>query len=287
MALKDLLVYVDQTPSAPARLRLAIDLARRNRSHLTALFVNAMSVNQQHQCATAELAQAPASQYADLRRDIEETIANAAVGLRALLERAAAEHRLDTEWCCVEGVPEVVVPQHARYRDLCVLGHRDLGNAAPVDYRFSEHVLFIAGRPVLLVPTAGSGDTLGRHIVVAWNSSRVASRALNDALALIERCDRTTVLCVNPSHYVDQYSALPPEELIEHLARHGIRAELLQIANVPSASVADVLQSEALRLGADMLVAGAFGHAKIREKLLGGVTCGLLAHMRLPILMSH
>lgn len=287
MALKDLLVYVDQTPSAPLRLRLAIDLARRNHSSLTALFVNVMNLSQLERCAAAELGLASATQHATLNRDITAAIATASASLQAVLARAAVEYGLHTEWRSVDGFPEVVVPQQARYRDLCILGHRDLGEAAPVNYSFSEHVLFIAGRPVLLVPTGRAFDTLGRHIAIAWNSSRPASRAVNDALPLIERCERATVICVDPDRYVGKHGALPPEHLIEHLGRHGIEADLVRISSVPSGSVAAVLQTKARGLGADMLVAGAFGHAKLREKILGGVTCDLLAHTLLPLLMSY
>jgi nucleotide-binding universal stress UspA family protein len=287
VALKDLLVYVDQTPSAPQRLQLAIDLARRNHSSLTALFVNVLNLTQMEQRAAAELGLASAAQYATLNRSIAAEIATASESLHAILARAAVEYRLHTQWCSVNGFPEAVVPQQARYRDLCILGHHEVGESAPVNYSFSEHVLFIAGRPVLLVPTSGAFDTLGRHIAIAWNSSRPASRAVNDALPLIERCERATVICVDSDRYIGKHSALPPEHLIEHLGRHGIEAELVLISSVPSGSVAALLQSKARELGADMLVAGAFGHAKLREKLLGGVTCDLLAHTLLPLLMSY
>lgn len=287
MALKDLLVYLDQTHSAPMRLRLAADLACRNGSRLTALFVNVRNLAQLEQCGAAELGLASAGQYANLSRDIDATIGDAGERLQALLSHFADERGLKFEWCCVDGFPEVVVAQHARYADMCILGHDDPGSIVPVDYTFSEHMLFVAGRPVLLVPTYGSCDTLGHHIAVAWNSSRAASRALNDALPLLEHCERTSVLCVNSAHYIGKHGALPPERLLEHLSRHEVPAELIQIENIPTESIAEVLQDKARELGADLLVSGAFGHAKLREKLLGGVTCNLLARMRMPLLMSH
>lgn len=287
MALKDLLVYVDQTESAEVRLRLAVDLACRHASHLTALFVKMQSQAQVEACNTAELGLVSAVQLQDLYRGIDATISGAENRLRATLGRFEVERDLKVEWRCVEGFPAVVVPQHIRYSDLCILGHDDLGERGPIDYSFSEHVLFVAGRPILLVPTSGSFNTLGRNIVVAWNSSRPASRALNDAIGLIEHAEKATVLAVNPAHYNRRHGALPPEQLIEHLRRHGISADVVRIEHVPTESIADVLQDRACELGADLLVAGAFGHTRLREKLLGGVTCKLLEHMRLPILMSH
>jgi nucleotide-binding universal stress UspA family protein len=94
------------------------------------------------------------------------------------------------------------------------------------------------------------------------------------------------VLAVNSTEYVERYGALPPERIVEHLRRHSPVVEGVWLGNVPTGSIADVLQAEAHRVGADMLVAGAFGHPKLWEKLMGGVTRDLLARMTLPILMS-
>lgn len=183
----------------------------------------------------------------------------------------------------MDGLASVVVPQHARYTDLSILGHA----ADSLEYTFSEQVLFVTGRPVMFIPVFGSFETLGSHIVVAWNSSRAAARAVNGALPLIERAVRTTVLTINPADFIDRHGALPAERRVEHLRRHGASADATRLEKVPVHSIADALQAEARALGGDLLVAGAFGHPKIWEKLLGGVTRDLLARMSLPILMSH
>ena len=144
---------------------------------------------------------------------------------------------------------------------------------------------FVTGRPVLFVPALGS--TPGRHIVVAWNSSRAAARAVNDALALIERAERTTVVTVNPADFIGRHNAPTVDWMVEHLRRHSARVRMIRLENIPAGSIGDVLQTEARALGADLVVAGAFGHPRLREKLLGGMTRDLLARMTFPILMSH
>jgi nucleotide-binding universal stress UspA family protein len=188
---------------------------------------------------------------------------------------------------CVDGVASVVVPQHARYADLCILGQDRPEGPSSVDYTFAEQLLFVTGRPVLFVPPVESLQTLGRHIVVAWNSSRPAARSINDALPLIERAERTTVLMINPSSFIRAHDAPPGEYIIEHLRRHGASPEAIRIDDVPPGSIAETLQAQAHALGADLIVAGAFGHPRLWEKLLGGVTYDLLARMSLPIFMSH
>jgi len=140
---------------------------------------------------------------------------------------------------------------------------------------------------MLFVPAVETLETLGRRILLAWNSSRPAARSLNDALPLIERAERTTVLMINPSGFIDGRGAPPGEHMVEHLRRHGAVADAARIEDVPHGGIADRLQAEAHALGADLIVAGAFGHPRLWEKMLGGVTYDLLTGMSLPIFMSH
>jgi len=95
------------------------------------------------------------------------------------------------------------------------------------------------------------------------------------------------VITVNPADFIDRHGALPAEQMVEHLRRHSASVEGIELKNVPAGSIADALQAEACKVGADLVVAGAFGHPRLWEKLLGGVTRDLLAQMSLPTLMSH
>ena len=287
MALRDLLVYVDQTDGAFVRLRLAADLATRHASRLTALYVREWSIAQLEQRSTAELGLASAKDLDRMDRAVEGSIGVKANRLRSALEALGRSHGLQTEWRCVDGSASAVVPQHARCADLCISGGEAVPFGGYVEYTLSLHLLFAAGRPVLFIPGSESSRTLGRHIVVAWNSSRPGARAVSDALPLIERAERTTLLTVNPADFIDRHGALPAEWMLEHLRRHSNSVDMIQLEDVPTASISEALQAQVRSLGADLLVAGAFGHARLRETLLGGVTRDLLAAMRCPILMSH
>ncbi len=287
MALKDFLVYVDQTEDSLVRLRLAVDLAVRNDSRLTAIFVREWNRDQLDLRKAAELGLVSAAGFDSLDRRIETSIDAVAERLRSTLETLARKHGLVAELRCVDGIASVVLPQHTRYADLCILGHDQAEGPASVNYTFAEQLLFVTGRPVLFVPPLASPKTLGRHIVVAWNSSRPSTRSLNDAMPLIERAERTTVLLINSSGVLRAHGGLPGEHIAEHLRRHGASTDVVRIDDVPPDSVADRLQAEARALGADLIVAGAFGHPRLWEKLLGGVTYDLLTRMSLPIFMSH
>lgn len=177
------------------------------------------------------------------------------------------------------------MPQHTRFADLCIL-NRDT-SAVATGYTFSEQLLFVTGRPVIFVRPEGSFNTLGRHILVAWNSSRASTRAVNDALPLIERAEKVTLLAVNPAEFAERYGVLPPEQMVTHFRRHGASVEGIWLNDIPTGSIADAVLAEAHKVGADLIVAGAFGHPRLWEKMMSGVTRDLLARMNQPVLMSY
>lgn len=287
MRLADILVHVDQTDEGAARLRLAGDLARRHGSTLIALFVREFTPAQLHKRAVAELGRASPRQIEGVDRHVHALIDGVEKRLQALLGAIEEESSAQVEWRSTDGPATAVVPQHARCADICIVGHDGSTNQDSIEYRFSEKLLFVTGRPVLYVPRSTESETLGRRIAVAWNSSRAATRALNDAIPLFERADETTILTANPDDFIERHGAMPVGQMVAHLRRHGLSIEAKLLEDVPSNAIADVLQAEALSLGADLLVAGAFGPPKFWEDLIGGVTRDLLSGMRLPILMSH
>ncbi|HEX4024676.1 MAG TPA: universal stress protein [Steroidobacteraceae bacterium] len=288
MALRDLLVYLDQTSRSPARLQLVADLARRNGSRITALYVREWSPAQLAHRRTAELAGRPFADVEALDCAAEDSIDQSALEARAALERLAVQYGLETEWRMVRGEARIVLPQHARYADLCILDTQmPAMSSSSGDNRLSEEILFTAGRPVLLMPQTGDFSTLGAHVAVAWNSSRAAARALNDALPLLEHSQQTTVITVNARDFVERPGALPLPKLLAHLQRHGISARSIELPDVSPAEIADTLQEQARAAGADILVAGAHGHTWLHEVLLGSVTRDLLSRLRLPVMMSH
>jgi nucleotide-binding universal stress UspA family protein len=287
MALKDLLVYVDQTDAAHSRLRLAADLAYRHESRLTVLFTREFSQRQVEMRKDAEIALISGEDFDRLNQRIQLSIAAAADRLQSTIEALGREHHLEIEWRCVDGSALVVAPQHARYADLCILGPNERGDGASIGYDFSEKLLFVTGRPLVFIPSFGSVETLGRRIVVGWNESRPATRAVSDALPLIERAERTTVITIDSADLVDRDGGRAADQLVQHLRRHSASVDAVKLKDVPARSIAEALQAEASALGADLIVTGAYGHSKLWESLVGGVTRDLLDHMKFPIFMSH
>jgi nucleotide-binding universal stress UspA family protein len=286
MALKELIVYVDQTEGAVSRSRLAADLARRHGSRLVALFIREFSQAQLDLLNDAELGLVSGEDLDKVKRRIGSSIDEAADRVRSLLEALGREYGLEIEWRSVEGRASAIVPEHARYADLCILGPNEPNDAASTAYALSEKLLFVTGHPLLFIPSLGSFKTLGRHIIVGWNASRPATRAVSDALPLIERAERTTVITID-SVLVDRGGTPAADRLVQYLRRHSPSVDAVKLEDVPEGSIADALQAEARTLGGDLIVAGAYSHPKLWEDLFGGVTRDLLHRMNFPIFMSH
>ena len=169
--------------------------------------------------------------------------------------------------------------------DLVVLGQTSGDYRLPGGFR-PEDVIVGSGRPVLVVPHAGEYTTIGRRILIAWDSSREAARALHDALPLIAKAEAAVVVGVSMREAQAERAEPSLNRIVRHLGRHGIPARLEEIvgSDVP---VTELLLSRAADFNADLLVAGAYHHAQFREALIGGVSRGLLDHATVPMLMSH
>jgi len=285
MAFKDILVHLDSGPRAPARLQMAAALARRSGAHLIGVYVVDIPSAEFFYGAAMPLAAGGAEQVAAQMR--AEALA-AAAPIQTAFGDTLAREGIEGAWRLAEGNLPAVVALHARYADLAVLGQanpyerRDgIGTDAAV-----VATVMTSGRPVLAVPFAGDFPTLGDRVLVAWNASREAARAVNDAMPLLSAASAVTVLAVNPRHGINGHGDVPAADIALHLARHGVRAEAAHTVakDIPEG---EALLSYAADIGADLIVAGAYGHSRARELVFGGVTRTLLAEMTAPVFLSH
>jgi len=285
MAFKDILVHLDSGPRSPMRLRVATALARRSGAHLTGVYAVDIPSAEFFYGAAMPLAAGGAERVVEQIR--AEALAAAAPMETAFNDALQAEG-LEGAWRLVEGNLPATVALHARYADLAVLGQanpyepRDgLGTDAVV-----VSTVMTSGRPVLAVPFAGDFPDLGSRVLVAWNASREAARAVNDAMPLLRDASAVTVLAVNPRYGINGHGDVPAADIALHLARHGVKAEAAHtVANdIPDG---EALLSYAADIGADLIVAGAYGHSRARELVFGGVTRTLLAEMTAPVFLSH
>ncbi len=281
MPLKDILVHLDGSKPAEGRLRLAADLARQHGAHLAVLHVVDTDLPM--------MASVDAGGGAAIARVMEDMRAQALADgarLETLARERLRRDGLSGEWRQAEGMTAELVALHARYVDLAVIGQDDPDGDSPHAGAVVEQVLFSSGRPALVVPYAGEFQTLGRRVLIGWNASREAARAVHDALPLLTTADVVTVLSVNPSRGRGAHGDRPGADIALHLARHGIKVQVEQ-SIAPDIGDADVLLNHTSEMGADLIVIGAYGHSRLREMVLGGVTRTLLRQMTVPVLMAH
>ena len=171
----------------------------------------------------------------------------------------------------------------ARRFDLAVVGQAEPDKAAPEEL-IAEGALFSSGRPVLIVPyIQKTGLTLDR-VMVCWDASRTAARAIADAMPLLRRAKAIDVVIVASERL--KSDEIPGADIGQHLARHGLTVEVRRIV-APDTDVASTILSHAADTSADFIVMGGYGHSRLREFILGGATRGMLSAMTLPTFMSH
>jgi len=281
MSYKDLLVVLDSDAASRGRIALAAALAERFASHLVALYPLPIPQAPRHLGYYDPALLDPF--FRELRAQAQEVSDKE----REAFEHAASLRGLSAEWRVVDEGPQSDPALHARYVDLTILGQLDpdRGDADLVRPR-PEHVTLASGRPILVVPYAGRFETVGRRVLIGWNATREATRAVNDAMPLLAAAEVVTVLTIDAREGPDAHGELPGADISLHLARHDVKAEVERTvsAGIPAG---EVLLSRAADLGADLLVIGAYGHSRVRELLLGGATRSILQSMTVPVLMSH
>jgi nucleotide-binding universal stress UspA family protein len=149
-----------------------------------------------------------------------------------------------------------------------------------------ENVVLSVGRPVLILPRQGDKPLNLSEVVCGYNGSREATRAVYDALPVLQRAENVQLVWVDPYLDPERAGVIPGADMAECLDRHGVRitAEAMPTNGI---NPAEALLTRARDLGAGMLVMGAYGHSRLREFVLGGATKEALTHLSVPLLLSH
>jgi len=179
-----------------------------------------------------------------------------------------------------------VAAVHARYADVTVMSRPSEGAGAELREEIIEGVLFHSGRPALVAPPGWSGTGIGKRVVVAWDASREATRALSEADDILEFAEAVTVLTVDAKPKMFGHGDLPGANIVAHLARRGLPAEVRNVDSM-GRSVSLAILDEANALGADLIVMGGYAHSRLRELVFGGATRELLRTATVPLLMAH
>ncbi len=256
----------------------ACDLAREHDAHVVAVIcISAVTP------VAAAWTYYPMAVYETLSEAAKTTSSKLHVELGERLSRAGVSyetHVSDTIWMTTSEIAAV----HARYCDITVFG-RLTGADARLESGFFADLLLQSGRPLLMVP-ANATARMTDSTVIAWKPTREATRAVHDALPLLRKSKSVQIVAIDPKVGDQQHGELPGADIAAHLVRHGLRVEVVACPRSGATAGATILR-HAREQGAGLLVAGGYGHRRMREYVFGGVTKTLFDEADLPVLFSH
>ena len=275
MSYNTILVHVDASRHAEARIALAVRLAAEHGAHLVGAAMTGVSRFMFHG-ANVDLARTVLADQLDV------LVGHANVALARFEALAGAVDGLSFEPRLVDDDAAGGLALQAHYADLVVLSQFDPADpVARTDPDLPAYVMLNSAAPLLMVPTIGAAANAGSHALVAWDESLQASRAVANAVPLLRRAAGVTLALFQP----EVAGRLAGADIALYLARHGVNVVVRR--EETAADVGGALLSLASDVGADLLVMGGYGHARWREVLLGGVTQTVLKSMTIPVLMSH
>ncbi|PAY10619.1 universal stress protein UspA [Bradyrhizobium sp. UFLA03-84] len=278
MAIKDVLValtsYPDPTPVAV--IDRAVSLASVLGAHIAAISCEAhVQIPGSFLGGAGNVGAIVADEAHKSRKNAQDLLAV----FEATAQKSGVLYEIILERCLTFEVPNMLV-EYARLRDLTIVPVPE-----SYDQWYAEAIIFGAGRPTLVIPEAPSSRTVGlNRVLVAWDFSRAAARAVSDAIPILEKAHEVCILTV------ENEKAIPTRrsaaELAKNLSRHGIDVSVAEV-DAAGQAIGDVLAAQIESRRADLLVMGAYGHSRFREFILGGATRSILTKPPIPVLLSH
>lgn len=278
MTYKTILVHVDHSRHAEARIRIAAQIAIAENAHLIGAAMTGVS-----RYVYEDGVNLAETVIAGQIRQFYERAEKSLVAFDAIANSLGV---LSFERRLVTDEPEGGLALQARYADLVVVSQPDMDEAdSTILAGLPEYVMLNSVRPVLVIPYAGKFDRIGARPLIAWDGSMEATRAVANAIPLLKRADTVTVAVFNPTLKYDVHGQEPGADIALYLARHNIKVDVAR--QKTNLDTGNALLSLAADLRSDLIVMGGYGHSRFREVLLGGVTRTVLETMTAPVLMSH
>jgi nucleotide-binding universal stress UspA family protein len=285
--LKDIFLHADSQPAYKQRLEAAVNLARVHEAHLTGVYVPSFPkdpVTVSQPLATGRTLLVPEdrrSRKAELQRratsNVYERIRLDAEKAKDQFVRQCERAGVAGEWIYDEEPVLEALALNARFCDVLVISQ-------PTAKDITERLITTLGLPVLMIPNNGQYLAIGERVLVAWDRSPVALRAVNNARPLLRRAAEVKILSVNLESVYR--GAAYGSGIVEHLARHGIDAQRLRV-NSENSRTSQVILATAEKEKSDLIVMGAYGNRGLRERLLGGVTSTVISDTTVPLLLTH
>ncbi|BAV45019.1 universal stress protein [Mesorhizobium sp. 113-1-2] len=277
MRFKTIVAILQNEQDAERVLDCAIPLASRFESHLIGIHAEALPVP--YTSATGF----PDTEFLQVSADMNRERADK---LQAVFLRRIEDSGLSFEWRSLEsfsGDSALTGISNVRAADLIIAAQRETGGDPSADV---DTLVYDAGRPVLVVPSAGPLVTTFKRVLLAWNGSKEAARAAFDALPFIIEAEKTDILVIDPPDTLEESPEAAGAEIAAALSRHGANVSV-SVQQSGGTSVDDMIQNRVAESGADLLVLGAYSHSWLRQLLFGGVTRTVLRTAQVAAFLSR
>ena len=281
MAIKDILVHVDDSERCGVRIDAAVNLSRALQAGLSGVYIVAHPFSSS--VVHGHFANEYQAQHQRMQADaIRENTENA----EKLFREKTGHSDIVAEWHAEAGEECEVITRHARYSDLVVAGQFASETPRRNSSDMPDRLVLGVGRPVVIIPFQGHFPSIGKRVLVAWDGGRAATRAVHDAIPFLQRAEHVKVVSINGGAKVRDGEEGPAARLSRRLERHDIKVEG-QDVTMKGKRVGEALHTMIAEEGIDMMVMGAYGHPRWQELVLGGVTRHTFANMTTPVFMSH
>lgn len=271
--MKSILLHIDHDSALKARLQVALDIARANNGHITCL-----------QAVSYEVF-APGDFYGSAIAAAMPVIKENAEKLRAQIETELEHEGVPWDWRFVYGIAQHRLLEQSPLADVVIVGPSDVGEGGHGPSAMVGDLVLKAPVPVLVVPEQTRSFDVSAPALIAWNGSAEACHALRAVVPLLAGSCKVTLASVAEPSDKKRFD-FPSTEGAKYLSRHGIECEIVEIPR-GEAKIADTLFSAAQLRECGFMVMGAYGHTRLAEMLLGGVTRQMLTEPQMPILLAH
>jgi nucleotide-binding universal stress UspA family protein len=272
-ALKTILVHMMRDDARSRRLAIALALAVDHRAHVVGLFTRPP-----HVTPPAIVGRAASAAFL---REMEAGLRDQEQSVRSEFEAAVHRAGVSAEWLHHDGEIMDGLAYHSHVSDLLVVSQTPPETVEDiVTGNRPDHAMLVSGCGTLIVPHSEAPPEAGRRVLIAWERTREATRAVHDALPILRRATSVTILTCRATR------ERPGQALRAHLERHGVRAEV-RADYGDSDEIGEIILEHAAELSTDLIVMGAYGHSRLREMVLGGTTNHMLSHATVPLLMSR
>lgn len=276
MTAKNILVAYDGNEPAEGALALALRIAAEHDAYLTGLLTQPMPI-----CPTPDGAWVPAEVMGTVTEGMRARAADIECRFHTACAAAGAGERVS--FFTMGGPADACFAEFAGTYDLAVIGQPMGDFWEPLNEPHPDEVAMMSGRPVIVAPRKLRENAMRNGAVLAWDGGRAGARALSAAMATVLAGSRLTVLHVGED---DAEIRRPGRDIMEHLSRHGLHAELV-VAPRDGKPVAKIVLETVEASGAGLLIMGAYEHSRFSEAILGGVTRDVLREAKIPVLIAH